>query len=208
MRILCIGDSNTWGYNPENRWRHDNRWTKVLANLMPENEIIEEGLNGRTILSEDPIKPERCGISALKLLLMSHKPVDYVIIMLGTNEFKKCFNRELSYIVGGIEEFIKIIKNEEMWERFGVPKILIISPVIVREELKENGGKIGEYDIQSIEISKKLARLVMELCKKYDVQFMNAADYAEASLIDYIHMDEENHRKLGEAIYNKLTGLS
>ena len=42
MRILCIGDSNTWGYNPVNGQRYERRWTKVLAELMPENEIIEE----------------------------------------------------------------------------------------------------------------------------------------------------------------------
>ena len=60
MRILCIGDSNTWGYNPENGWRHENRWTKVLQKLMPENEIVEEGMNGRTLLSVDPFIKERC----------------------------------------------------------------------------------------------------------------------------------------------------
>lgn len=207
MRILCIGDSNTWGYNPANRQRHANRWTKVLAKLMPESEIIEEGLNGRTILSEDPIKPERCGISALKLLLMSHKPLDYVVIMLGTNEFKKSFNRDINYIADGIKDFIEIIQSKELWERFGVPEILIISPVLVREELKENGGSTGEYDIESVELSKKLASYILKICQEYDVSFMNAVDYAEASLIDYIHMDEENHKKLGEAIYNKFCEL-
>ena len=207
MRILCIGDSNTWGYNPENSWRHEKRWTKVLSELMPESEVIEEGLNGRTILSEDPIKSERCGIRALKLLLMSHKPLDYVIVMLGTNEYKRCFKREVDYIVGGLEEFIKLIKLEGMWERFGVPKILIVSPVLVREELIENGGIRGEYDAQSVEISKKVAPALSKLCSKYDVSFMDAAKYAEASLLDYIHMDEENHKKLGEAIYNKLIEL-
>lgn len=58
MRILCIGDSNTWGFNPENRLRHKRRWTKILAELMPEDEIIEEGLCGRTLVSmEIPVEP-------------------------------------------------------------------------------------------------------------------------------------------------------
>ena len=204
MRILCIGDSNTWGYNPKTGERHINRWTKVLSSLMPESEIIEEGLNGRTILSEDSIKPERCGISALKLLLMSHKPLDYVVIMLGTNELKKCFNREVNYIAGGIEEFIKIINSEELWQRFGVPKLIIVSPILVRNELIENGDVFREYDTESVHISKTLAPAISKICDKYNVSFMNAADYAEASLTDYIHMDEENHKKLGIAIYNKL----
>ena len=70
MRILCIGDSNTWGYNPVNGQRFEKRWTKVLSELMPENEIIEEGLNGRTLTSVDPVFKERCGIKGLKMLLM------------------------------------------------------------------------------------------------------------------------------------------
>ena len=86
MRILCIGDSNTWGYDPVDGFRHKNRWTRVLAGLMPEHEIIEEGLNGRTILSIDPYMPERCLIHNLKLILMSHKPVDMVVFMVGSNE--------------------------------------------------------------------------------------------------------------------------
>lgn len=76
MRILCIGDSNTWGYNPENGWRYQKRWTRVLGDLMPEHEIVEEGMNGRTLLTVDPFMQERCGIAGLKMLLMSHKPID------------------------------------------------------------------------------------------------------------------------------------
>lgn len=204
MRILCIGDSNTWGYNPTNGLRHANRWTKVLATLMPENEIIEEGLNGRTILSKDPIIPERCGISALKLLLMSHKPLDYVVVMLGTNELKVGGNRNINYIADGIEEFINIINSKELWQRFGIPKILIISPVLVRDELGENGNVFDNYDKESVAISKMLAPEFLKICSKYDISFLNAADYAVASLADCIHMDEENHKKLGVAIYKKL----
>jgi lysophospholipase L1-like esterase len=105
MRILCIGDSNTWGYNPENGSRFEKRWTKVLASYMPEHEIIEEGLNGRTLLSQDIYVKERCGIDGLKMLLLSHRPIDCVIIMLGTNELKNCFKCSADYIANGVEEF-------------------------------------------------------------------------------------------------------
>ena len=49
--ILCFGDSNTWGYNPENRQRFgpEERWTGILRNSLGEDyRVIEEGLNGRT----------------------------------------------------------------------------------------------------------------------------------------------------------------
>ena len=204
MRILCIGDSNTWGYNPINGQRFERRWTKVLSELMSDNEIIEEGLNGRTLTSVDPVLKERCGISGLKMLLMSHKPIDYVIVMLGTNELKKFFKCSASHIASGIREFLDVILDKNMWQRFNVPKVLIISPILIRDELFENGDVFGEFDEKSVEQSKYLANSILAVCKEYKVEFMNAADFAEASLVDNVHMDEENHEKLAKAIKFKL----
>ncbi|MBQ3543944.1 MAG: GDSL family lipase [Lachnospiraceae bacterium] len=204
MRILCIGDSNTWGYNPVNGQRFEKRWTKVLSELMPENEIIEEGLNGRTLTSVDPVFKERCGIKGLKMLLMSHKPVDYVIVMLGTNELKTVFENDANGIAKGIRQFLEIILDVNMWERFKVPKVLIISPVLIRDELIVNGDVFGGFDENSVRESKHLAKEILKVCEEYKVEFMNAADYAEASLVDNIHMDEENHIKLAEAVNEKL----
>lgn len=204
MRILCIGDSNTLGYNPANGMRYEKRWTKVLAGLMPENEIVEEGLNGRTLLSVDPEVKERCGIAGLKMLLMSHKPIDCVIVMLGTNELKKFFECSASYIAGGISEFIKVIQEPELWNRFNIPKILVVSPILIRDELIEKGDVLGDFNKNSVIQSKQLAAAISNVCNDYKADFMNAAEYAEASTLDNVHMDEENHEKLGKAIYSKL----
>lgn len=204
MRILCIGDSNTWGYNPENGWRHENRWTKVLQKLMPENEIVEEGMNGRTLLSVDPFIKERCGIMGLKMLLMSHKPIDCVVVMLGTNELKNSFECSADYVAKGTEEFIKVILDKVLWDRFSVPRLLVVSPVLIREELIVNGDVFGGYDEKSVLESQRMAVAIERVCQRYDVDFMNAADFAVASLVDNLHMDEENHGKLAVAINEKL----
>lgn len=207
MRILCIGDSNTWGYNPVNGQRFSNRWPKVLAKLMPENEIIEEGLNGRTITSIDPVFNERCGIKGLKMLLMSHKPIDCVIIMLGTNELKSIFNKKANDIAEGIKQLLEIIINKDMWERFNIPKILVVSPILIRDELLEIPAIFEGFDENSVIQSKQLAQEISKICNKYNVEFMNAADFAMASLVDCIHMDEENHIKLAKAIKQKLINI-
>ena len=204
MRILCIGDSNTWGYNPENGWRYEKRWTKVLGDLMPEHEIVEEGMNGRTLLTVDPFMRERCGIAGLKILLMSHKPIDYVIVMLGTNELKTSFECSAEYVAKGIEEFIKVIQDKEMWDRFSMPGLLVVSPVLIRRELITNGDVFGGYDEKSVLESEKMADEIYEICQKYDVDFMDAAKYAKASLTDNINLDEENHGKLARAVDEKL----
>ncbi len=82
-RILCYGDSNTWGYNPISKDRYDEniRWTRVLArNLGADYEIIEEGLNGRTTVWDDPLEGNmRSGLTYLYPCLETHCPVDLVI---------------------------------------------------------------------------------------------------------------------------------
>lgn len=201
MKILCIGDSNTWGYNPADGSRQKKRWTKILQSLCPDDEIIEEGLNGRTVISIDPQKRELCGIESLKMLLMSHKPIDLVIIMLGTNELKTTFSCRAGYIANGISEYIKIIKNPYIWEGFNVPNILIISPILLGENIAEKQGVYGDFDENSFIQSKYLGKAIEDVCRRYDVGFMNAADYAVPSEIDDIHMNEENHKKLAEAIF-------
>lgn len=204
MRFLCIGDSNTWGYNPENGLRHEKRWTRVLADKMPCHQIIEEGLNGRTLLSEDSFAPERKGISSLTMMLKTHKPVDMVVVMLGTNELKKHLPCTAKYVAKGIEEFLKIILDAETWGEYDVPEVLVVSPILIREELITNGDVFGEFDEKSVTESRKMAGEIKRVCDSHKVMFMDAADYAEATLLDNIHMDAANHEKLAGAIYDKL----
>ncbi len=89
--ILCYGDSNTWGYIPATAGRYppDVRWPGVMRKLLGEKyNVIEEGLNGRTTVWEDPYKPGRNGLELLIPILDSHNPIDLVVVMLGTNDLK------------------------------------------------------------------------------------------------------------------------
>ena len=167
MRILCIGDSNTWGATPgEDSLRLERRWTKVLQELRPNDEIIEEGLSGRTITAKDTIVPVRCGVDTLPLLMLSHVPVDLVIIMLGTNDLKKQFNPSAKHLARGIEEFIKYIRNPHLVENYKTPKILVVSPVHLRDEILERQNSFGEYDENSLRQSRFLAQTYKEVTDK------------------------------------------
>ena len=76
--VLCYGDSNTYGYNPENglRYSEDERWTGVLKSLLgPAYNVIEEGCNGRTTIYDDPLEGWKNGKDYLKPCLNSHKPL-------------------------------------------------------------------------------------------------------------------------------------
>lgn len=204
MQILCIGDSNTWGYNPEDGSQHTNRWTKVLAGLMPENKIIEEGMCGRTLLTVDPYEPQWCGIDTLPGIIDAHKTADIVVVMLGTNELKTEFKCSAEYIAQGIEAFVKMLQNPYSWESGRIPRILIVSPILLRDEIVVKGGICDQFDKNGLEQSKQMAQKIRNVCESYGVEFMDAARFAEASLTDAIHMDEVNHIKLGNAIYQKL----
>src|SRR5574344_3156538 len=94
-KILCFGDSNTYGYKPENRLRYDEniRWTTIVQKSLEKYgyEIIEEGLCGRTAGFDDYL-PQQNGIKTLPALLKKHSPLCGIIIMLGTNDLKTKFH--------------------------------------------------------------------------------------------------------------------
>lgn len=205
MQILCIGDSNTWGYNPENGLQHKNRWTKVLGDLLPEHEIIEEGMCGRTVLTVDSFEPAWCGIHALPGIIQAHDSADIVILMLGTNELKAEFKHNAEYIAQGIGSFIKMLQNPDSWNCRRIPKLLVVSPILLGDDILEKDGICTQFDEMSLRESKQMAGAIENICKQYHVEFMDGAKYARASLTDAIHMDEENHIKLAHAIYEKIT---
>ena len=202
MRILCIGDSNTWGYHPGNGLRQQNRWTKQLAAMLPEDEIIEEGLNGRTLVSHDSIKPERCGMASLQMLLSSHQPLDWIVVMLGTNEMKHIFSNTAAHIAAGVRKWIQVIQNPYQWERYPMPHLLIVAPILIRDVILQQPD--SEFDGNSLEQSARLSAEIQKVCQAYHVNFLDGAQCAEASLTDGIHMDEENHRNLAMAVFEKL----
>ena len=180
MRILCIGDSNTWGYTPETGIRMEKRWTKLLEEYRPDDKIIEEAMNGRTVTAKDTIVPVRCGIDTLP---------------------------SAKHLALGIEQFIKYIRNPHLAENYKIPKILIVSPVPLRDEIVERQSLFGEFDENSLKQSKFLAQTYKDISDKYEVDFLNAGRVAEASLVDCLHLDEKNHEKLAKYIATKISEI-
>jgi len=135
--ILCYGDSLTWGYDPAtgNRIAMDRRWTQVLKHdLGNEYIIIEEGLNGRTTVWDDPLHGGyKNGKKYLIPCLASHRPIDLVILFLGTNDLKMRFSLSAAEIAQGIRVLVNIILKSESGPDGGVPKLLLVSPPHITE---------------------------------------------------------------------------
>jgi len=196
--VLCYGDSNTWGYNPENKERYDRetRWTGVMQQALGEDYyVIEEGLNGRTTVWEDPIELHKNGSTYLPPCLETHKPLDLVIIMLGTNDLKVRFSVSAYDIAKSMGTLIEIVKKSNCGLKNGAPEILILAPPPL--------GKLTEYAEMltgGIEKSKKLARYYSEIAEEYNVHFFDTSSVIKSSDIDGVHFEKEAHSALGKAL--------
>lgn len=109
-RVLCFGDSNTYGYDParDGRYGDDERYPMVLQDLLGDGwSVVEEGLPGRTAVFDDPITEGMNGLRVITPILMSHAPLDTVTIMLGTNDSKERFGCNSYLISQGIVRLVK-----------------------------------------------------------------------------------------------------
>lgn len=200
--ILCYGDSNTYGYNPVNglRYPREVRWTGVLQRILAdEYMVIEEGCNGRTTVFEDAAEPWKVGLSYLKPCLNTHKPIDFVIMMLGSNDLKRMFHASPEEIADGAEKLVCIMKEFTKEKQGFVPKIILVSPPEIGEGIATSEFA-RSFDEDAIARSKKLPALYEQIAKEYECIFFDAAKVAEASKVDSLHLMPEAHRKLAEAL--------
>ena len=208
IRILCFGDSYTWGYIPgsnHERFSEDIRFPKVLQKLLGSDfEVIEEGLNSRTLISEDtrPGKQGRNGSSYIIPCLDSHDPLDLVIILLGTNELKDVYDNSPEKIGELFEEhFVKIILNRKSQFKDSYPKLLIISLPIINES--------SEYAIArykgGAEKSKQTNKIYSEIAQKNGCGFIDISKLSVG--IDGVHLTEESQIKLAGLLCDKVKSM-
>ena len=202
--ILCFGDSNTNGCNPDGgeRWPFDIRWPGVLQKeLGSEFHVIEEGMGGRTTVFDDPYYPGRRGLTALPMILETHYPISLAIIMLGTNDCKSCYSATPLAIAKGAARIAETILGYDYPQWCCIPEVLLISPIHVGPDAASSGDIL--FDYASSEKSKELAAVFKAEAERLDVHFLDASLYAEPGADD-IHLDADGHRKLAVAIADKV----
>lgn len=198
-RIVCFGDSNTWGYDAETdgRFPEEVRWTGRLQTLLGDGyTVIEEGLCGRTTAFEDPLNEGLNGLTYLRPCLMSHAQIDYLIIMLGTNDCKERFSATPHNIECGLRRLVKKAQQTEAWRERS--KILIISPGPIEKECEQSQAA-GEMGVCS-EKSRGLAKEFEASAKMLGCDFLDAAPYVKMNRIDYMHLDADSHGRLAKKI--------
>lgn len=202
-RIVCFGDSLTWGYDPDNRVRfsEDIRWPQVLQkNLGEEYTVIEEGQNGRTIATDDPAEGEKNGLKYIGPCMESHTPFDLLIIMLGSNDCKRKFAYSAMDIAGEMQIMLEKVQSYNRFRCRDAFKVLLVSPPTVSDAIRDSwlGDSFG-YE-NAAKVSGELATWYKTLAEMYDCDYLDASKYVRVSDTDGIHLDAENQKKLGKVI--------
>lgn len=198
-RILCYGDSNTWGYDAftDDRFPEQIRWTGQLASLLNKDyTIIEEGLCGRTTTFDDPLNEGMNGLSYLYPCMMSHSPLDLLIVMLGTNDCKARFSLTPRNIACGMKRLLSKALQTPAWRK--TPQILLIAPGAIEPEC-ENSPVADEMGICA-DRSSKLADEYKKIADELHIDFINANSFVKMNTLDYMHLDQDSHHLLAKKI--------
>lgn len=201
--VLCYGDSNTYGYSPVDgeRWSKGIRWTGILKDLLgTDYEVIEEGCNGRTTILEVPSDVWKNGLTYLKPCLNSHKPIDYFVMMLGTNDLKFQFGVGAKEVAKGAETLVEEVKDFSNSKNVKLPKIILISPPYIGEGICQSPFG-NDFDEKSVIESKKFAKYYEEVANRQGCIFVDAAKAVMPSLEDSLHLMPSEHKKLAHKIY-------
>ena len=205
-RILCYGDSNTYGYIPTGgRYDERTRWPMHMLDVLGDGyAVIEEGFNGRTCVFDDPVEGGyKSGVQYLPPCLMSHNPLDAVIIMLGSNDTKVRFGMTPMTIGQSMMQLVRVAKQYAVNEAGEVSHIIIAAPPRILDNLMQtrHAECFGE---QAINVSAGLSRELRRISKLMRCDFFDAVPYAEVSPLDAVHMTEQGHLRLGEAMAQKI----
>ena len=199
--ILCFGDSNTWGCipltgaHPPRRYGPAQRWPGVLHRELGDGFwIVEEGLNGRTTVWDDPLEPFRSGKELLVPCLLTHQPIDLVIVMLGTNDLKGRFRVGARHR-GGRWTTARHRSRQRLRPggiaSAGTPRL---SPPVGRL------GLFAEEFAGAVERSRDLARHYAAVADARSCPWIDAGAHVRSSDDDGIHLDALNHERLGTVV--------
>jgi lysophospholipase L1-like esterase len=203
QQILVYSDSLSWGIIPNTRKRlpfHE-RWPGVLEGELNrsghQERIVEDCLNGRRTVWEDPFKPGRNGLAGLAQRIESHSPLSLVVLMLGTNDFQFShpFNNAWS-AAQGIASLVAEIRRAPIEPEMPVPPILIVCPPPIESPRGPIAAKFAGAENRCI----GLAEAYREMASGLGCHFFDAATVTSSSKVDGVHLDRDQHAILGLAM--------
>jgi len=202
QQILVYSDSLSWGIIPNTRRRlpAGERWPGVMESaLLREGlvvRVIEDCLNGRRTVFEDPYKPGRNGLSGLEQRIEINSPLALVILMLGTNDFQSMHAHNAWHSAQGIAALVDAIRRAPIEPGMHVPPILVVAPPAVGNPQ----GPIAPKFEGAREKSVGLAAAFAQVARERNCAFFDAGTATASSEVDGVHLDAAQHTTLGLAL--------
>jgi lysophospholipase L1-like esterase len=201
--VLAYGDSNTHGTMPMEtlesmgRFGPAERWPGVLAAALADGwRVVEEGLPGRTTVYPDPVSGvHKNGLAFLPGILESHRPLDFVVLMLGTNDLKQRFAAPAIEIGESVSQLVHFTRHSYTGPAQAQPRILLVAPPPVLET-----GCLAEIFAGGAEKSKRLGKVYGAVAARHGCGFLDAGEVIRSSPLDGVHFDASEHEKLGKAV--------
>jgi lysophospholipase L1-like esterase len=215
LRVLCFGDSSTYGtcrrapgvegtltrYPDYVRLNVDRRWPGTLQRVLgPDYEVVEEGLNGRTTDLDEPGRPGLNGRTYFVPCLLSHRPLDVVVVMLGGNDLKPGYDRSPEEIAEALGGYVDAVAAYATDRHGGVPATVLVGPTHVADTAPAYRDLVGDnLDPEHAARSLRLAEEVRRVAHQRGVLYAAAAEVARPG-DDGVHLDMASHARLGELL--------
>lgn len=208
--LLIYGDSNTHGSSPtmpdgsSYRYGPEIRWPARLAkSLGSEWHVIDEGLPGRTTAHDNPFTgAHKNGLSLLPAFLESHAPIDVFAVMLGTNDLKARLNLPAVEIGEGLRQILLRVQAGTYGRNAAQPKLLVIAPAPIKAVPPYSEALEG-----GVEKSRRLAEIFANVAQAMGAAFFDAGRVANVSEIDGVHLTEDAHISLAQALHPIISAM-
>lgn len=208
-QILIYSDSLTWGIIPDTRKRlpFEKRWPGVFETALNSKgknvRVVENCLNGRRTAWDDPIKEGRDGSEGLAQIIEIHSPLKLVILMLGTNDFQSTHENDARSSAQGTAKLIRIVRQAPIEPGMPVPEIMVVAPPPIIQPKGVIADKFHGAEKRCVGLADELEKIARE----HSVHFFDAGSVTDASAVDGIHLDENQHQILGEAIAKSVVNI-
>ena len=222
MKIICYGDSNTYGFDPRlgspGRLAKNERWTGILDSE-PDIEIVNEGMNGRCIPSAS------YEYRSLKKILERHYDADMLIIMLGSNDLFMTREATAEKIANKMRNVFLNVPELFRWKTSGTmasgdpaattspesghisqKRILLICPPAPSDQVlfyEMAGIPMSQSAESAARVMKELPEKLAAVASEFDLEFADATRWNIACMFDGLHFSEEGHRTFAKQLLNR-----
>lgn len=208
-QILVYADSLSWGIIPDTRMRFsfEKRWPGVMEieiqRMGQTVRVIEDCLNGRRTVWDDPFKPGRNGIVGIEQRVEVNSPLSLVILSLGTNDFQSMHQYNTWHSAQGMGAIIGAIRRAPIEPGMPIPPILVVAPPSIQQAKGDIAPKFEGADLKAV----SLASAIEQIADETGCAFFDAGSVTTTSKVDGVHLDEDQHLALGKAMAKKVASM-